>query len=366
MTKTKSFDQVFFIVALLLLGTGLFILGSASMGLSVRQFGQPYYYLMHQILLGLLPGLFLLWIGYRTPYNKWKIYALPMLFISIVLTSLVFVKGFGLSHGGATRWLIIGPITMQPSELLKFAYIVYLAAWFETKSKNLGSFIQGTLPFIIMNGFVASFLIFQRDIGTLGVLMASAMILFIVSGSKWRQIVGIVILFCIAFGILALMEPYRIARITTFLNPLTDPQGAGYQSRQALIAIGSGGIFGRGFALSRQKFSFLPEPMGDSIFAIAAEELGFLGSIIIISLYVLFYIRGISIAQITSDVFGKLFVSGLLSLILFQAFINISAISGLAPLTGIPLPFISYGGTALAITMGEIGILLNISKTKQR
>ncbi|MEK9175492.1 MAG: putative peptidoglycan glycosyltransferase FtsW [Patescibacteria group bacterium] len=366
MARAQSFDRIFFVITIILLSVGLFILGSASMGISARQFGQSYYYFLHQILFGVLPGLFLLWITLRIPYDRWKKYALPLLVISIILTSLVFAPRIGMSHGGAKRWLYFGIFSFQPSEFLKFAFIVYLSVWLEARHKDLHSFTTGLLPFLIMSGFIALFLIFQPDIGTLGVLMVSASVLFAVSGGTVRHFLLLGLLGVAILGILIKTEPYRLDRFKTFYNPsAVDSQGIGYQSRQALIAIGSGGLWGRGYALSRQKFSYLPEPIGDSIFAIAVEELGFIGGITIIFLYILFYLRGISIIRSTSDIFGKLLGTGLLLLIIFQAFINISAISGLGPLTGIPLSLISYGGTALAIMLAEIGIILNISKSRQ-
>lgn len=364
--QRRSFDRIFLIIAMALLGVGLFILGSASMGLSTRQFGHPYYYFLHQIFIGVIPGLLLLWATSHISYHQWKRFALPLLLCAIVLMFLVLVPSIGFLHGGARRWLSFGPLSFQPSEFLKFAFIVYLATWLEVRSKEISSFTAGLLPFLIMSSFIASFLVLQPDIGTLGVLMVTVLALFAVSGGTLRQLGLMILLGLIIVGVLVVAQPYRMARITTFLDPANDPQGIGYQSRQALIAIGSGGLWGRGFALSRQKFSYLPEPIGDSIFAIAAEELGFIGSIAIIALYVIFYLRGIAITRAAPDTFGKLLGVGLLLLMMFQVFINIAAISGLGPLTGIPLSFISYGGSALALTLAEIGVLLNISKIKNK
>jgi cell division protein FtsW len=366
MAHKQSFDKIFLIITAVLLCAGLFILWSASMGISVRQFGNSYYYFLHQILFGILPGLVCLYVAFKIPYERWKKYSLPLLVISVILTSMVFLPGIGMSYGGAKRWLNLRILSFQPSELLKFAFIVYLAAWLEARHKNLSSFFSGLLPFIIMSGFIASFLILQPDIGTLGVLMIAAVLLFAVSGGTLRQFVLIGIMGLVILGVLIKIEPYRMDRFKTFYDPSgVDAQGIGYQSKQALIAIGSGGLWGRGYALSRQKFSYLPEPVGDSVFAIAAEELGFVGSISIIFLYILFFLRGMFIVRSTGDIFGKLLGTGIMLLIIFQAFINMAAISGLGPLTGIPLSLISYGGTALAIMLFEIGIILNISKSRQ-
>ncbi len=362
--RRYTYDPIFFALSLLLLGIGLFVLASASLGLSILNFRNPYYYTLHQIFYGALPGLVLLGFFAQTPYRFWKKIALPLLLIAIGLMILVFVPGIGFAHGGAQRWISLGPISFQPSEFLKFAFIIYLASWLESRVRDIRSFTMGLLPFLIMSGFIASFLIKQPDIGTLVVLMMTAFALFTISGATWRQIVAMVLLGGVLFGILAIAEPYRLSRIITFLDPARDPQGSGYQIRQALIAIGSGGLWGRGFALSRQKFSYLPEPMGDSIFAVAAEEIGFIGSTSIMLLFMLFYLRGIQIARSTTDLFGKFLATGLMLLIIVQSFVNIAAISGLGPLTGIPLPFISYGGSALVFTLTEVGIILNISKER--
>jgi len=362
LSKTHSTDTFFFSISILLLVFGLFILTSASLGLSVERFGHPYYYIFHQIIFGLLPGGLLLYACSKIPYFTWRRFALPLILGAIFLMFLVFVPGFGFYNAGARRWLSFGPISFQPAEFLKFAYVVYLASWLESRSKSIGSFKFGLLPFAIMSGFIASFLVLQPDIGTLAVLMATALAMFFVSGGNVKQIFILFLISLIILAALIVLEPYRMDRLKVFLNPAGDPQGAGYQINQALIAVGSGGFFGRGFGLSRQKFSYLPEPIGDSIFAIFAEELGFLGSFFLIVFLFLFFLRGIWIALKSPDSFGKFLGSGILFLIIFQALINIGAIIGMLPLTGIPLSFVSYGGSALALTLAEIGILFNISK----
>lgn len=362
--RRQSYDPVFFLLAMLLVGFGLLALASASMGISAAEFGHPYYYLLHQIAFGFLPGMLGLFVVSKIPYQTWRRYAPLLLVVSLVLMFLVFVPFIGLSHGGARRWILLGPVSFQPSEFLKFSFIIYLAAWLETRTRDIHSLSGGLMPFLIMSGFVASFLVLQPDIGTLGVLLLTAVGLFIMSGGQWKHIGILFLIGCVALGVLAFLEPYRLNRITVFLNPEHDPQGIGYQVRQALIAIGSGGMWGRGFALSRQKFSYLPEPMGDSIFAIVGEELGLVGTISLIVLFVLLYLRGATIVKSAPDLFGKFLGMGILLLIIIQAFINMGAISGLGPLTGIPLSLVSYGGSALAITLLEIGIILNISKTR--
>src|SRR3989344_5149320 len=364
MRKNRSYDKIFFALFALLLIFGLFILASASLGLSQTKFGYPYYYLLHQIIFGVLPGAVLLYFAYRIPYNFWRRRALLIVLGGIFLMFLVFVPSLGMYHGGARRWISIGSFSFQPAEFLKFAYVVYLAAWLESKSKAVGSFKFGLLPFLIMSAFIASVLILQPDIGTLGVLLASIMAMFFLSGGSFKQLALLSFIGLVIIGILVFLEPYRMQRLTVFLNPSHDPQGIGYQINQALIAAGSGGFWGRGFGLSRQKFSYLPEPIGDSIFAVAAEELGFVGSAVLLGVFFLFFLRGIWVTWRAPDFFGKLLGSGILFLIMFQILINVSAILALLPLTGIPLPFVSYGGSALAVNMAEVGVILNISKTR--
>lgn len=366
MSKSRSYDKIFFMLSTMLLIFGFFILASASLGLSQTRFGYPYYYFLHQIIFGTLPGAILLYLAYRTPYNFWRRSALLILLFSIFLMFLVFVPSLGMYHAGARRWISLGLFSFQPAELLKFAYVVYLAAWLESKSKSIGSFKFGLLPFLIMSAFIASFLILQPDVGTLGVLIASIMAMFFLSGGSLRQLALLFFITLVIIGVLIVLEPYRVQRLTVFLHPGFDQQGIGYQINQALIAAGSGGFWGRGFGLSRQKFSYLPEPIGDSIFAVAAEELGFVGSAVLLGLFFLFFLRGIWVAWRAPDFFGKFLGSGVLFLIMFQALINVSAILALLPLTGIPLPFVSYGGSALAINMAEVGIILNISRTKKQ
>ena len=364
MSKTSSYDSVFFTLSILLLIFGLFILASASLGISVSQFGYPYYYFLHQIIFGILPGLILLYVTYRVPYVLWRTYALPILLLALFLMFLDLVPGIGIYYGGARRWIALGSVTFQPAEFLKFAYVAYLSAWLESKAKAIGSFKFGFLPFLIMSAFIASFLVLQPDIGTLGVLLISVLALFFLSGGNFKQMALLSVIGLVIISILIAIAPYRLDRLKVFLNSSHDPQGKGYQINQALIAVGSGGFWGRGFGLSRQKFSYLPEPIGDSIFAVAAEEIGFVGGILLLVLFLLFFLRGIWVTRQAPDLFGKLLGAGILFLIMFQALINISAIVGLLPLTGIPLPFVSYGGTASAITLAEVGIILNISKKR--
>src|SRR3989344_3976430 len=366
MAQNRAYDRMFLVLTLFIFVFGLFILASASLGLSQTKFGYPYYYFFHQIIFGALPGAILFYIAYKIPYFFWRQYALYILLFGIFLMFLVFVPALEMYHAGARRWISLGPISLQPAEFLKFAYVAYLAAWLESKSRTIGSFKFGLLPFLIMSAFIASFLILQPDIGTLAVLLAAILALFFLSGGDLKQLTLLFLITIVIIGILVYIEPYRLDPKKNFLNPEDDLKGIGYQINQALIAAGSGGFWGRGFGMSRQKFGYLPEPIGDSVFAVEAEELGFLGSVVLLISFLLFFLRGIWITRRAPDFFGKFLCSGILFLIIFQALINISAILALLPLTGIPLPFVSYGGSALAVSMAEVGIILNISKYRTK
>jgi len=341
---------------------GLIMIASAGIGYARVRFGDEYFFFKRQLLFGVLPGLLLMAIIRNIDYKIWKKLSVPFFFVSIVFLVLVFVPGIGTKIYGASRWVQFGPFSFQPAEMLKISLILYLAAWLEGKKDMVDDFYEGLIPFAMIVALVSFLLIKQPDIGTLGATILIAMSVFFASGAKVSHMflmgaTGLASLF-----VLIKFESYRMNRLLVFLNPELDPRGIGYQINQALLAIGSGGIFGVGLGHSLQKFNYLPEPVGDSIFAIIGEELGMLGESALIFLFIVLAVRGFKIAKNAPDAFGRLTAVGIVSWIVFQAFINIAAISGLIPLTGIPLPFISYGGTSIVFLLAGIGILLNISK----
>lgn len=364
-SKTKP-DQILITTTFALLVFGLLMLSSAGVAISQLRFGDPYYFFKHQLFYGVIPGLVLMFIVQKIDYRFWRKFAFPFFILNLLLLVLVFIPGFGLKFQGASRWLKMGPFSFQPSEMLKLSIILYLAAWLETKREKGADFFEGFLPFLAIVGVVGFLIIKQPDMGTLGVIVLIAMSIYFMSGAKFGHLVTMFCLGVLAFLTLVKFESYRMSRLLVFLHPELDPRGIGYQINQALLAIGSGGIFGLGLGHSRQKFNYLPEPVGDSIFAIIAEEIGFIGAATLVILFVIFALRGLKIAKNTPDVFGRLIAIGITSWIIFQALINISAISGLIPLTGITLPFISYGGTSLIFLLFGVGILLNISKKCER
>ncbi|MFH1129595.1 MAG: putative lipid II flippase FtsW [Patescibacteria group bacterium] len=359
--KEKRPDKGLIILILVLLALGLGMLLSASMNVSEEQTGNPYYYFLHQLTYGGVVGLIFFFFAQKIDYKIYKKFSLLIFFLALILCVLVFIPQFGVRHGGAQRWLIIGPINFQPSEFLKLALIIYLATFFSKKEVQSGA-TNTLIPFLAITAVVGGLIALQNDAGTLGLILIVGLILFFLSGAKMPHVI-IVILIYIA-GLFALIKffPHRMERLMTFLNPSTDPQGISYQINQALLAIGSGGLFGKGPGHSIQKYNYLPEPMNDSIFAIMAEEIGFVGCVIFLILILFLVFKGLKISKKVNDSFGKLLACGIISWFGFQTLINVSAISGIIPLTGIPLPFVSYGSSALVITMVGAGILVNISK----
>lgn len=358
-----DFDRSLFLALLILLGIGLLMIASAGVLYGQSRFDDSYYFFKQQ-LLGLGVGLLALSFFQGVDYRVWKRFVVPIFFLAIGLLILVFIPGFGTTVYGAARWISLGPVSFQPSEVMKLSIILYLAAWLSTKGQGKAEdFYEGLVPFLLILSVVGFLIIKQPDTGTLGLIFIIAMSIFFASGARLAHIGGLVAGGLLFLVIMIKLAPYRMQRLLVFLNPEHDPGGAGYQITQALIAVGSGGLWGIGLGQSRQKFNYLPEPVTDSIFAVLGEEFGLIGATVVVALFVFIAWRGFEIARNAHDEFGRLVATGITTWIVGQAFINIGAISGLIPLTGITLPFISYGGTSLAVLLGSFGILLNISRT---
>ena len=360
--KNRKVDSLFLLAVLTLMIGGFFIFTSASLGLLARPQNLFKSVLFNQAVLGLVGGSIAMLITANIPYPFWKKYSLYLYLLAIVAMILVFVPHIGFAHGGAKRWIDIGPFNFQPSEVYKITFVMFLAAWLSKAKDRVKTFRYGTLPFLILAGISGVLLLLEPDTATFGVILITGVAVFIISGARWRDLFLILAVGGIGIFLLTLTRPYVKDRIHTFLNPAHDPTGTGYQIQQSLIAIGSGGILGRGFGQSVQKFNFLPEPIGDSIYAVAAEEFGFVGSSAIIILYIFFTVRGLRIAVKAPDMFGGLLASGIIIQIITGSLINISSMLGIIPLSGIPLLFISHGGTALFFTLAEAGIVLNVSR----
>ncbi len=359
----KQPDKTLLFTVLALLSFGLVMIASAGVIYSQMRFGDGYYFFKHQLFYGVLPGFAVLYFFQKVDYRFWKKFAVPFFLIAIIFLMFVFVPGIGSRVYGASRWIQLGPFSFQPSEMLKLAIIIYLAAWFESKgTQKIKDVFEGLLPFLGIMGLIGFLIIKQPDMGTLFVIILTSFAIFFVSGAQMKHLFAMGTLGTFALWILIKLEPYRFDRISSFLDPGADPKGIGYQISQALLAVGSGGIFGLGLGHSRQKFNYLPEPVGDSIFAVIGEELGLVGGAILIVLFITLAMRGFRIAKNAPDTFGRLVATGITTWIVLQAFINIGANIALVPFTGIPLPFISYGGTSIIFLMAAVGILLNISK----
>jgi len=358
----KSVDLIllFLIVGLTLFG--LIMMTSASSVVAERFRGDPYFFFKHQALYGGLGGVVAFVIGIFMPYKYWRILALPGLILALILLVLVFIPGLRLEYGGASRWIGVGPLTLQPTEITKLAFIIYLAALLERKGEDIRDFRKSVMPFLVITGLIGGLIALQPDIGTLFTIAAIAGAMVFASGFRFRHLAIIALAGAALFAVLLNTARYRLARVIVFLNPDLDQQGIGYQVAQSLLAVGTGGIWGLGFGRSRQKYQYLPEPASDSIFAIIAEELGFVRSSIVLAIFALIGWRGFEIALKAPDVFARLVAVGITSWILLQAFVNIGSILGILPLTGIPLPFVSYGGSALVTNLLAAGILLNISR----
>ncbi|MBI3305024.1 putative lipid II flippase FtsW [Candidatus Parcubacteria bacterium] len=359
--RTRRADYVLIGIVVALVGYGLLVLSSASVVLAEGRFGSPYFFLRRQLVsLGI--GLVIFFMAQRIPYTVWKRFAPFFLILSVLLLVLVFVPNFGFTHLGARRWFRIGTFSIQPAEIVKLTFILYLAAWLEAKREEIREVWQGVVPFVLVLGVIATLILLEPDLGTLMVVAGAGVFMYATSGARLRHLGVLALLGLLAFLLAVRLAPYRTERLLAFFNPGADPQGIGYHINQSLIAIGSGGVWGRGLGHSIQKFNYLPEPIGDSIAAILGEELGFVGLAVLIALFLAFILRGLVVARRAPDRFGRFVAVGIVSWLGLQAFVNIGAVSGLVPFTGIPLPFVSYGGSALVVALAAVGILVNISK----
>ncbi|MEX0917016.1 MAG: putative lipid II flippase FtsW [Candidatus Paceibacterota bacterium] len=360
---TRKIDRPFLIAVIVLLVVGFFIFASASFSLLAREGARFSSVAFSQLVFGIFGGSIALIILSNINYKIWRKHAFYIFIGSVLLTLLVFVPGIGLEYNGATRWLSVGPFTFQPAEFLKLGFVMYFASWLVTNRDRLTkSMTTGVISIVAFVGVVGAILLAQPDTDTFLVIAAAAIAMFIAAGGRWRDLGILSIILLIGIAVIAFSRPYIQERIATFLDPSLDPQGSSYQIQQSLIAIGSGEIFGRGFGQSVQKFNYLPEPIGDSIFSVAAEEFGFVGAVFLVGLFLFFAIRGLRIATRAPDYFSGLLVVGIVILITSQAFVNIGSMLGLIPITGLPLPFVSHGGSALFLTLASVGVVLNISK----
>lgn len=359
----RGLDIPFLLVFCAVVFFGLLIFTSAALGLLAHDSGASFTSVaVSQLLIGLVCGSAGFLFFSRLDYRLLKEYTPYFFGFAIVLTLLTFVPHIGLSLKGASRWIAIGRFSFQPEEVLKLATILFLAAVYATHLKSINTLRRGIVPLVAIAGSTALLLLLQPNTAGVLVIGMATVAMYFAAGGKIRYILALGLVGIVAIGVAAYERPYVAKRIETFLNHTADPLGSGYQIQQSLIAVGSGQVLGRGFGQSIEKFSYLPEPIGDSIFAVAAEEFGFVGSVALVLLFTAFAILGLRIASRAPDAFGGLVVTGLVILIIGQSFFNIASAVGLVPLVGIPLIFVSHGGSALAMSLCEVGIILSVSR----
>jgi len=355
-------DKILLISILLLVLIGIITFLSASLGILSTNQLKFYYLIKSQIIYVFIFGLIALYLGSKIDYKYYKKYSFFIFILSILISLTVFIPGLQFYYNGANRWINLFGLSIQPSEILKFGVVILFSFYCIKYKKYFDNFKFGFLPFIFIMGVVSLLMLLQPDLGTLMIILFSGFMVYFSGGAKWKYIFAIFLLTLLSFFILIQIKPYMKERILTFIEPGRDLLGFSYQLNQSLIAVGSGGELGLGLGQSIQKFNYLPEQISDSIFAVYAEELGFVGSVFLIIIYFFIILRSIYILKKVDDDFGKLLGIGLISIFFIQTFLNLGSTIGLLPLTGVPLPLVSRGGTSLIFLMFELGILLNISK----
>lgn len=359
--KKTAPDFILITVTLTLLAVGLIMVYSASAVWADYKFDDSFYFVKRQMLfagVGIIAMFFLM----NVDYWSWRTWAKVMLIVCFVLLLLVLIPGIGTVRNGSRSWIGVGAFSIQPSEFMKLAMIIFLAKYLSINQKNITSFKNGLLPSLLLVFTAFGLIMLQPDLGTGTVMVGTCLVMIFVAGARIKHFVILGLIGLAGFVALVLSAPYRIKRITSFLDPWEDPLGSGFQIIQSLFAIGPGGLFGLGLGQSRQKFFYLPEPQTDFIFAILAEELGFIGGSFVLLLFALLLWRGIRVALGAQDLYGSFLAVGIISMVAIQVMINIGVVTGLMPVTGITLPFLSYGGSSLTLMLMAVGVLLNISR----
>lgn len=354
-------DFVLLITVAILLFLGLLFLSSASATLALYKYNDTYYLVKQQLLHGLLPGLVLFYLAIRVNYQKYERWAPLFFIVSLILLLLVSFTNLNNEYGTAQSWIVMGGFSFQPSELVKLLFILFLAGWMTRLGLKIKKISAGVIPFVICLILISFLLLLQPDLGTLSIIILVALAMYYATGAKLTHFLTILGSGGLLFLIMIQTAPYRLNRFKAWLNPDFDPQGIGWQIKQSLIAIGSGGWFGTGLGSSRQK-AYLPQPANDSIFPVIAEEIGFIFLLGFLLLFSILMYRGFLIIRQAPDNFAKLLAVGITVWLSVQIFINIAGMIQLLPLTGVPLPLISLGGSNLVVTLISIGILANISK----
>jgi len=362
MTKVRSMPDIWIIAAtLVILSLGVVMVYSASAVLAFHDHGDWYYFLKRQLLFAVL-GVIAMFVTMNVDYWVWKKWAKIGLIICFALLVIVLIPGVGVIRGGARSWLGISSFGIQPSEFMKLGMIIFLSKLLSEQQSKITYFTKGLMPPLLILGAAFGLIMLQPDLGTGTVMVGAALIVIYTAGARIAHLSSLAMIGVAGFVGLILAAPYRLQRITAFLDPWQDPLGAGYQAIQSLYAIGPGGLVGLGLGMSRQKYSYLPEPQTDFIFSIVAEELGFIGGAAVLILFLILLWRGMRTAITAPDTFGSLLAAGIVGIVAVQVVINIGVVIGMFPVTGITLPLVSYGGSSLTLLLTAIGILLNISR----
>lgn len=357
--SAKRPDVMLIALTVVLTVMGLVAVYSASFVIALARFGDPNYYILRQLAFCAV-GVIGLLIMMRTDYRLLRPLAVPLMVATIgMLFAVLFI---GQEAGGARRWIGVGEVTVQPAEFAKLTVIIYMAAWLSSKGANVRSFEQGLIPFVIILGLVSGLIMFQPNLGTTFIICVITVVMFWTAGASFLQMSALVSLGGVLMAILATVEGYRMNRLTAFFDAESDPQGTGFQTLQSLIAMGNGGWDGLGLGASRSKFFYIPESHTDGVFAIVGEELGLIATVTVVVIFMLFMIRGYQVAGRARDDFGMLMATGITTWIVAQALLNIGGITRVIPLTGVPLPFLSFGSNALVAVLLAVGVLLSISR----
>jgi cell division protein FtsW len=359
-------DLLFLLPVAVLLATGIGMVYSSSFVVAQNEFGNGAYFLIrHAIFVAI--GLVGLAVVARLDYHRLQGVAFPFYVVSLILLGIVLIPGLGTASYGASRWLTLGPLpTLQPSELAKLAVVIYLATWIARVGGDIHRLTFGTIPFAIILSLSAVLVLRGPDLGTTVVLVLTAASVFFMAGANLLHALLGVVLCCVILFNVVLSSGYKVDRIQAFLNPWADPSGVGWHTTQALIALGSGGFSGLGLGDSRQKYYYVPNAHTDSIFAIIGEEIGFIGTLMVVAMFLLIAWRGLTIAMVARDVLGRALAAGATLLIVWQGLINMAVVSHLVPNTGVPLPLVSYGGNATIVSLVAVGLVLSVSRTIPR
>lgn len=359
--RPKSLDFILFFTVIALLSFGVVMVYSSSAVSAYVNFNDSYYFFKRQIIwvtLGMIAMLFAIHVD----YHVWRKLAVPILIVTIILLILVLIPGLGKVVNGARRWLGFGSLYLQPSEIAKLGMVIFSSASLSRHQEKITNFMKGLAPQLLILLAVFGLILKEPDLGTALAIGGTVFIMLFTAGAKLSHLASLGLVGVVGIIAAIILEPYRLKRLLAFNNPWADPLDTGYHIIQSLYALGSGGLFGVGLGRSREKFLYLPEPHTDFIFAILGEELGFIGTITVILLFFLFAWRGFKVAIGAPDLYGSMLAGGLTTMIIIQAMMNIAVVTASMPVTGIPLPFISFGGSALIFTLIGVGILLNISR----